>query len=160
MKTFIFMGNQYGWIIFIVASICLSLLIAINSTIQVVNAAVLTLQNNNNWTLNANGHIDGLRFSYTSQGSVSGIMFDDDRILGFWDHNSQKIIFIRLDNPSDPTSFQIYTGFLFKDTTTNSLGMPLCYQTLSGSFLTPAGAGGSATRNEYGWYAQSPIPCN
>jgi hypothetical protein len=67
---------------------------------------------------------------------------------------------MRLANPSDPTSFQIYTGFLFKDTTTNSLGMPLCYQTLSGSFLTPAGAGGSATRNEYGWYAQSSIPCN
>ena len=59
----------------------------------------------------------------------------DDRIIGFWDHNSQKIIFMRLDNPSDPTSFQIYTGFLFKDTTTNPLGMPLCYQTLSGSFL-------------------------
>ena len=159
MKTFTFMGNQYGWIIFIAASICLSLLIAINFPIQVVNAAVLTLQNNNNWTLNANGHQDALRFSYTPQGSVSGIMYDD-RIIGFWDHNSQKIIFMRLDNPSDPASFQIYTGFLFKDTGQNSLGSPLCYQTLSGSFLTPAGAGGSATRNEYGWYAQSPIRCD
>jgi hypothetical protein len=154
MKIFNFMDNQYGWIIFIVASICLSLLISINFPIQVVNAAVLTLQNDNNWTVNANGHQDTLRFSYTSQGSVSGFMYGD-RIIGFWDHNSQKIIFMRLDNPSDPTSFQIYTGFLFKDTTTNSLGNPLCYQTLSGSFLTPAGAGGSATRNEYGWYAQS-----
>ena len=147
MKTINFMGSQYGGIIFIVSSICLSLLIFINFPIQGVNAAVLTLQNNNNWTVNANGHQDTLRFSYTPQGSVSGIMYDD-RIIGFWDHNSQKIIFMRLDNPSDPTSFQIYTGFLFKDTTTNSLGTPLCYQTLSGSFLTPAGAGGSATRND------------
>ena len=159
MKTFNFMGNQYGWIIFIVAFICLSLLIAINFPLQVVNAAGLTLQNNNNWTVNANGYIEGLRFSYTPEGSVIGTIFGD-RIIGFWDHNSQKILFMRLANPSDPTSFQIYTGFLFKNTTTNSLGMPLCYQTLSGSFLTPAGAGGSATRNEYGWYAQSPIPCN
>ena len=159
MKTFNFMANQYVWIIFIVASICLTLLIAINFHIQVVNAAVLTLQNNNNWTLNANGHMFNFRFSYTPQGSVSGTMFDE-RIIGFWDHTSQKIIFMRMANPSDPTSFQIYTGFLFKDTTTNSLGSPLCYQTLSGSFLTPAGSGGSATRNEYGWYAQSPIRCN
>ena len=61
---------------------------------------------------------------------------------------------------TDPTSFQIYTGFLFKDIIPTAQGSPLCYQTLSGSFLTPAGAGGSATRNEYGWYAQSQIPCN
>ena len=157
MKTFTFMGNQYGWIIFIVASICLSLFIAINSPIQVVNATVLTLQNN--WTLNANGHIDILRFSYTPEGSVTGTIFGD-RIIGFWDHNSQKILFMRLANPSDPASFQIYTGFLFEDTRPTAQGSPLCYQTLSGSFLTPAGAGGSATRNEYGWYAQSPIICN
>jgi hypothetical protein len=76
------MGNQYGWIIFIVVFICLSLLIAINSPIQVVNAAVLTLQNNNNWTINANGYIDGLRFSYTPQGSLTGTIFGD-RIIGF-----------------------------------------------------------------------------
>ena len=82
MKIFNFMANQYVWIIFIVASICLTLLIAINFHIQVVNAAVLTLQNNDNWTLNANGHINILRFSYTPQGSVSGTMFGD-RIIRF-----------------------------------------------------------------------------
>ena len=153
------MGNQYVWIIFIVSSICLTLLIAINFPIQGVNAAGRTLQNNNNWTLNANGHMFNFRFSYTPEGSVSGFMFGE-RIIGFWDHDSQKILFMRLANPSDRTSFQIYTGFLFKDTGQNSLGSPLCYQTLSGSFLTPAGAGGSATRNEYGWYAQSPIRCD
>ena len=31
---------------------------------------------------------------------------------------------------------------------------------LEDPFLTPSGAGGSATRNEYGWYAQSQIRCD
>jgi hypothetical protein len=149
------MDNQYGWIIFIVSTICLSVLITINLSLQVINAAVLTLQNGATWTVNGNGHIDKLTFSYTPQGSISGTMYGD-RIIGFWDHNSQKIIFMRLDNPSDPSSFQTYTGFLFKDAKENPQGSPLCYQILSGSFLTPAGAGGSANRNEFGWYAQSP----
>lgn len=151
------MEIQFRWIIFILTTFCLSLLIAINLPLQVVNAEVL--KNGATWTLNGNGHIGKLIVSYTTQGSVTGSIYNpNEQIIGFWDNNSQKIIFMRISNPSDPSSFQVYTGYLFKDVRQFD-GSQKCYQTLTGSFLTPAGAGGSATKNEYGWYAQTPIPC-
>lgn len=154
------MENRKSWIFFIALSICLLLIIAINVSIQDVNAEVL--KNGAEWKVNGNGHIDKLTFSYNTNGGVSGTMYGD-RIIGFWDNPSQKIIFMRLDNPSDPSSFQTYTGYLFIDIrpNLNPQGTAnLCYQSLAGSFLTPAGGGGSSSRNEFGWFAETQILCD
>jgi len=108
------------------------------------------LPNGLRWSIVGNGFGGQLVLSYNSNGGVSGTAFGD-RIIGFYDGSTEKILFMRISNPADPSTFQVYIGYYFQDRT----GTGPSRATIAGSFITPAGAGGSSERNEFGWYAQT-----
>jgi hypothetical protein len=95
------------------------------------------------WGVSANGFSGQLVLSYNGNGQVTGTIFGD-RIIGFVDGNTQKIVFMRMPNPADPSTFQVYTGYYSRDGSAH---------VIQGTFMTPAGAGGSPQRNEFGWSA-------
>lgn len=111
------------------------------------------------WRINGNGHTGELRIdAVDAQGNVTGAVFGQ-ALLGFWDERAGRLVFMRLTDPGTPSSYQIYTGFLFQ----NRGGSPLdgvgdIHFTLAGSFDAFAGSGASAQRTQYGWYAMMGIP--
>lgn len=111
------------------------------------------------WQFNGNGFRGELFIdSLDAQGNLEGrAAIDDprvDRIVGFWDEDAQRLTFQRIINPADPTSIQIYTGFLWRarEPSTDE------FFTLAGSFIAFRGAGGDARRSVYGWTASIGIP--
>jgi hypothetical protein len=102
--------------------------------------------------INANGYEGPLRIAaIDAQGNVAGTVFGE-QIEGFWDENLQRIIFMRMTNPADKSTFQIYTGYPFMrkqidptSTTTTA--------TLTGHFEAFQGGGGAAQRSLFGWVA-------
>lgn len=95
-----------------------------------------------NWQINGNGWPGTLALSVDGNGNVTGTVYGNP-IQGFWDDAAQKLMFLRSPN-SDPSTGQIYTGYLFKRDST---------YTLAGSFQGFAGSGGVATRAVWGWFA-------
>jgi hypothetical protein len=88
------------------------------------------------WSITANGFMGDLHItSVDNQGNLSGTVFGQS-ISGFWDEASQKITFMRIINPADPSTFQIYTGFLFRDQ-----NRPDLVYTLTGFFEAFQGTG-------------------
>jgi hypothetical protein len=68
---------------------------------------------------------------------------------------------MRMTNQFDPTTFQIFKGYMFRDFGTAPVGgTTTCFNILAGEMLTPAGGGGSAQKNEYGWYAKHQTLCD
>jgi hypothetical protein len=98
------------------------------------------------WNINANKHKGVLRInSVDAQGNLDATLFDK-RVIGFWDDGANKITFMRLsldDAHTDPSTYQIYTGFLIEDS------LPV----LTGYFESFSGSGGTARRSQYGWFA-------
>ena len=78
---------------------------------------------------------------------VNGTIYGQE-IFGFWDDVANKITFVRKTDPADPTTFQIYTGYLFQTPPGNDLSY-----TLAGTFEAFAGTGATARATVYGWYA-------
>jgi hypothetical protein len=71
---------------------------------------------------------------------------DSIPIRGFWDEASQKLVFYRVINGgtgTPPTDLQVFTGYRFPGS-------------LAGSFEAFATAGGSPSKNVFGWYATTP----
>ena len=103
------------------------------------------------WNINGNGYpgllwiegVDALG-NLLSSSTVYG-----NPIIGFWDAAAQKITFLRVINSGDPSSLQIYTGYLMQPQTGGSLA-------LAGSFEAFQGTGAVAERVVYGWYALRP----
>ena len=106
------------------------------------------------WTLNANGTQGSLCIpSLQADGSfVGSMMFAgySNVITGLWSSGAQQISFLRLGVPSNPLTYQSFTGFLFPADASNPSGS----QVLAGSFSVFGPAGGSSqSRNFYGWTA-------
>jgi len=115
-------------------------------TIQITYAVLPT----GNWNINGNGFRGDLVInSVDSAGRITGTVYNGQTIIGFWDESSQKITFMRIIEPSDPSTFQIFTGYLFRNCDTGG-----CLYTLAGSFEAFAGTGAVAQRTLYGWFAQ------
>jgi|SRR5919108_2789899 hypothetical protein len=107
------------------------------------------------WSINANGFEGELKVTaIDAQGNLSGTGFDNE-ILGFWDETSQKITFMRLEDPSNPSTFQIYTGYQFSNPLPDQDGL---IHTLAGSFEGFKGTGGTAQRSVIGWFARVTVP--
>lgn len=100
-----------------------------------------------NWDINGNGFTGALAIkSINGDGSLgSASTAFGNKILGFWDEAARKITFLRLVNPNDPASFQVYTGYLMSDDAT-----------LAGSFEAFQGGGATAERSVFGWFARLP----
>lgn len=96
-----------------------------------------------NWKINGNGWPGLLFLSVDGSGNVTGTAYENP-IQGFWDEGAQKLMFLRSPN-NDPSSSQIFTGYLFMTDNT---------YTLAGSFQGFAGSGGAARRTVWGWLAQ------
>jgi hypothetical protein len=106
------------------------------------------------WNLNANGSQGQLCIpSLESDGSFVGSMVFEgysNVITGLWSSGAQQITFLRLGVPTNPLSYQSYTGFLFPADASNPTGS----QMLTGSFSVFGPAGGSMqSRNFFGWIA-------
>jgi hypothetical protein len=100
------------------------------------------------WDINGNGYAGQLWIEgVDSKGNLlpSSSVFEGDRILGFWDDTANKLTFMRY-NDGDPSSFQIYTGYLMKSQADGSLAF-------AGSFEAFQGTGATAKISVYGWYA-------
>ena len=108
------------------------------------------------WKINANGYEGNLKLtSIDLQGKLHGTVYGNP-IFGFWDEVSKKITFMRLCEPNDPSTFQIYTGYLFTNPIKPDAGGTLTY-TLTGFFEAFSGTGGVAQRVLYGWFARVTI---
>jgi hypothetical protein len=106
------------------------------------------------WTLSANGFVGELNIVWIDgAGNLGGTAFGEP-ILGFYDQASRKITFMRLINPFDPSSFQIFTGFFFRDPLRLSGVDGWTVFSLTGYFEAFGGGGGYAQRSVYGFHAQ------
>lgn len=98
------------------------------------------------WKINGNG-AEGELFieSIDAQGKLGGkTTVYKNSAIGFWDEPSRKITFMRLTSPTQPQSFQAYTGYLMNDN-----------QTIAGWFEAFGTAGGgTAQRSVFGWFAR------
>jgi hypothetical protein len=98
------------------------------------------------WGIVANGFTGTLQIdSVDFQGNLAGSVFGQP-LTGFWDEPSQTITFLRVppEASGNASVIQVYRGCLFQQEVS----------TLSGTFLAFAGTGGTASRNEFGWFAQ------
>ena len=99
-----------------------------------------------NWDINGNGFQAKLKISsLDAQGVLLNSLAFDNKIVGFWDDGARKITFLRVTNAADPSTFQVYTGYLMDDG-----------KTLAGSFEAFTGSGATAERSVFGWFAKFP----
>ena len=108
------------------------------------------------WTIDLYGPAGGqgnLVVAVDNEGNLSGSTISGDQVIGFWNESQQTISFTRVQTL--PTTFQIYTGYLFLvPTQTNEI-----HYTLAGNFeiYSPAGQGGTASANTYQWFAYQDV---
>lgn len=100
-----------------------------------------------NWKINGNGFEGVLAIKeIDANGNIKGgSKAFDNEIIGFWDEDSRKITFMRLVDKTNPSTFQVYTGYLMKNLTT-----------IAGSFEGFQGTGATAKRSVFGWFATAP----
>lgn len=103
------------------------------------------------WLIDANGFPGTLRIhSVDSKGNVDAEVFGN-KIVGFWDEESKTFTFVRIIDEADPSTFQIYTGYLFANPGTAGSN------SLAGSFEAFRGSGATPSRTVFGWLAQITI---
>jgi hypothetical protein len=67
------------------------------------------------WEVNASGARGPLQLvSVSPQGELRGTLFGTE-IVGFWDERAQKVTFVRVVKPADPSTTQLFTGYLFRN---------------------------------------------
>jgi len=109
------------------------------------------------WSFNGNGALGMLCIpSLKSDNSFVGqLVFSGytNVVTGLWSSGPQQISFLRLGLPTNPLSYQAYTGFLFPADAANPTGP----QVLAGSLSVYGPPGGSSqTANMFGWTATHP----
>jgi hypothetical protein len=108
------------------------------------------------WEVNAGGDRGSLQIaSVTRQGELRGTLFGK-AIVGFWNDLAQQITFVRILDPAEPSTTQLFTGYLFR-TPGGLRGVGNATYTLAGSFTALAGTGATAARAASGWYAQQGV---
>jgi hypothetical protein len=108
------------------------------------------------WEANAGGDRGLLQLaSVTRQGELRGTLSGTE-IVGFWNERAQKVTFVRLLKPVDPSTAQLFTGYLFRNPG-GLRGVGTATYTLAGSFEALVGMGATASQAVYGWYAQQGV---
>jgi hypothetical protein len=108
------------------------------------------------WEVNAGGDRGPLQLASVSRqgelrGTLSGI-----EIIGFWNARARKVTFVRLLKPDDPSTAQLFTGYLFRNPG-GLRGVGTATYTLAGSFEALTSTGATASQAVYGWYAQQGV---
>jgi hypothetical protein len=106
------------------------------------------------WTIDANGFLGELDIEWIdSAGNLGGTAYGQP-MFGFWDEDAKKITFMRVIDPYNPSSLQIFTGYMFVDPLFWAGNGGSTSYTLAGYFEGFAGTGASAKRSVWGWHAQ------
>jgi hypothetical protein len=101
------------------------------------------------WKFNGDSYEGDLILEVKERGKISGTVYGN-QISGMYHAATKRLNFIRMGDPQDPTSFQAYKGYLFRNTD----GDKVRY-TLAGTFYPTDLAKGSADAvPEMGWFAQ------
>lgn len=104
------------------------------------------------WELNANGYNGTLEIpNIDAAGRLVGATVFGNNIIGFWDEEAKKITFLRSTKVGDHSADQIFTGYYF---TSGPEGPYKSVNYLTGSFEAFEGAGGTANRVLFGWFAR------
>ena len=112
-----------------------------------------------NWDIDGNGSRSTLTTDgVDAVGNLSAsVVFESSgaqQVIGFWDEPSQRITFVRVINPDDPSVNQIYSGLRFG----NGRGhLTDRTHTFAGYFETLQGTGAVASRVLYGWVALTAV---
>ena len=106
------------------------------------------------WHFFANGVAGQLTLTDDGSGKLSGAIDGNQQVLGFWDAAAQKVTFLRITDPTDPSSVQVYTGYLSSHVQPPDV---IAY-TLVGSYQAFSGPDVTAQRNVFGWSASMSRP--
>jgi hypothetical protein len=106
------------------------------------------------WEFSANGVAGQLTLTDDGSGKLSGSIDGNQPVIGFWDANVQKATFLRITNPTDPSSAQVYTGTLSFE----GEGVDVIHYTLVGSYQAFSGSGVTPQRNVFDWSASMSRP--
>ena len=106
------------------------------------------------WRFSANGVAGQLTLTDDGTGKLSGAIDVDQQGLGFWDAAAQKVTFLRVLDPADPTTVQVYTGYH----SSYVEGIDLIVHTLVGSYQAFSGPDVTAQHNVFGWSASMTRP--
>lgn len=137
-----------------ITKITVALILAMAASIFVTPAAFAQSIFQGTWKIDNNGFPGDLVLRVDANGRVSGTVYGQE-IFGFWDEDAKKITFVRIINRADPTSYQIFTGFLFTPAFRLNTGQQgEVAQMLTGYFEAFSGSGATAQRTLYGWHAQ------
>jgi hypothetical protein len=106
------------------------------------------------WRFMTNGVEGKMTLRDDGNGNLSGTIDETQQLLGFWDANLQKVTFLRIVDPTDPSAIQVYSGYLF------SHGEPIdiIAFTLTGSYQAFSDSDTTAQRNVFGWNASMSRP--
>jgi hypothetical protein len=140
-----YLVNRFGW----TASLG-----SLGSTTPILNPSSFAT---GTWTVNANGYANNLVLDYSSGpssgGTLTGTWGSVSISTGFYNIQSQSIVYPVDNNDAYPTNQQIYYGYLSEYETSSGA----VYQALSGYFVAFAGTGATADVTEYGWSAYQEI---
>jgi len=106
------------------------------------------------WQFSANGVAGQLTLTDDGNGNLSGTIDGKQQVLGFWDTAAQKVTFLRIPDPTDPTTVQVYTGYL----SSHVQPIDVIVYMLAGSYQAFSGPEVSAQHNVFGWTASMSRP--
>jgi hypothetical protein len=103
------------------------------------------------WKFNGNGFTGVLNITVDNQGNVTGDVIGNP-ITGFYDKDAGRIIFLRIIDTNNPSTYQIYTGYIRSSLNQNDFDY-----VFDGYFEAFSGTGAVARRPVYGWDASNVV---
>lgn len=103
------------------------------------------------WKVALNGsssELLDLTITSNDDGVVTGTLANSE-IHGLWDDGAGKVSFLRFQDPTDPISTQVFTGYL----SSQPVGIDQIGYTLIGTYQAFTGAGVTSRQNVFGWTA-------
>jgi hypothetical protein len=88
-------------------------------------------------SLTSTNELLDLTLSSDDNGNLSGTLAGS-QLMGFWDADAMRAVFLRIQDPTDPTSIQVFTGYL----SSSVQGIDQLAYTLAGTYQAFAGANG------------------
>ena len=102
------------------------------------------------WQMDINGEDAKLVLKGDDAGNLSGTINDTQQVLGFWD-GQQSVTFLRVVDANDPTSVQVFSGFL----SSSGVGIDQISYSLVGTYQAFTGPGVDAQNNVFEWTAST-----
>lgn len=106
------------------------------------------------WQFQANGVEGKLSLADDGNGNLSGNINGSQQVLGFWDAAALKVTFLGIPDPANPTSVEVYTGYL----SSHVVGIDMVAYNLVGSYQAFSGSNVNAQQNQFGWTASMSRP--